>query len=267
MNQAQTSSLQKELETVEYPFTTAAGKILKFFVPKGDIIGSNIRMTRHWDYTFISHLYLWGSKRGSYVEVGANIGTDSALAREFFNVCYAFEPSSLNRELFVRNMERNGVGEIKLLPFAVSDRAEMTRLYLPRNDNVGGCSLMGDEGETQQWEEVRTVTLDAAMPPEVTDVGFIQIDTEGHDIKVLRGARQFLGRLKEKPIIKMEFQPRALKSHGSDVGDLTDFIKEFGYQIGINASMNMAPLSERVLTDLFELWQPTDAWLDIYLLP
>jgi FkbM family methyltransferase len=262
-----TQSPHAELESAEYPFKSAAGRVLKFYFPKGDIIGQVVRTTREWDFRFISNLYKWAGERGTFLEVGANIGTETALAREFFRYCFAFEPSSRNRDLFKKNMERNGIDNVQLFPFAVSDHTEVTQLYLGGENNVGSCALKPNASGMDQTEEVRTVTLDAAMAPEITDVSFIHIDTEGHDIKVLQGAKMFLRRQQIRPIIRMEFQPRTLALHGSSIEDLLQFIQEFGYKIGFIAALHMAPLSERVLIELFNLWQPTGAWIDIFLLP
>jgi FkbM family methyltransferase len=164
-------------------------------------------------------------------------------------------------------MIHNGVNNVTLIPYAVSDHAEVARLYSGEKDNFGSCALQPNARGMDHWEEVRTVTLDSAMPQEVNDVSYIHIDTEGHDIKVLLGAKDFMRRQQIRPVIRMEFQPRTLALHGSNIEDLIQFIQEFGYKIAYIASLNMAPLNERVLTELFNLWQPTNAWIDVFLLP
>jgi FkbM family methyltransferase len=258
---------EEDLETAEYPFPTVSGKVMKFFLPKGDAIGGTIRNTRAWDYSFITHLYSWAADRGSYIEVGANIGTDSVLAREYFQTCYAFEPLSYNRWLFNKNVERNAVGNIQLFPYAVSDKPGVTRLYIPDTRGVSGCSLKPDAAQGQTYEDVQTVTLDEALPPEITNVSFLQIDTEGHDIKVLRGAKNFIRRQKMPPMIKMEFQPKMLKAHDTGVEEFLAFIEEFHYRPAMNAAATVAPITPRALADFFALWQSSTAWIDVFLLP
>src|SRR5580658_9276895 len=164
MDSARAPFSDDELETIEYPFLSVTGKRMKFLVPKGDEIGSTIRNTRAWDYTFMTQFYAWAADRGDYMEIGANIGTDSVLAREYFRTCYAFEPLSGNRWLFANNVQLNGVGEIEMYPYAVSDKAGVVRLYVPGKRGVSGCSLQPDAaGELQRTEDVQAMTLDEGI--------------------------------------------------------------------------------------------------------
>jgi hypothetical protein len=105
------------------------------------------------------------------------------------------------------------------------------------------------------------------MPPHVRDVTYMHIDTEGHDIQVLKGASEFLSRQHQRPLIRMEFQPRALQMHGSHVSELIEIMERFEYTPKFNASGPMVCLSNAVLSELFTLWLPTDGWIDILLCP
>jgi FkbM family methyltransferase len=253
-----------DLDIVEYPFRTAAGRQLKFNFPRGDIIGKVISMTSEWDYAYLTHFFSWAGGRGSFVEVGANIGSDTALACDYFRKCYSFEPAPRNRDLFTKNMELNGITNVQLFPFAVGDQVGKATLFLA---DCGGNALRQDNPTMKQTVEVDVTTLDAAIPVDGTDVSYIHIDTQGHDIKVLCGARQLLRRQKQKPIIRMEFQPLTLKAHGSKIEDLIGIIQEFKYTPSMNASFHAVPLNTRILADMFELWQCGDGWIDIFLLP
>jgi hypothetical protein len=106
-----------------------------------------------------------------------------------------------------------------------------------------------------------------ALPESVRDVTFMHIDTEGHDIKVLQGARRFITRQQNRPWIRIEFQPRTLSLHGSNVAELVAFMDEFRYHAMFNANNNIVPFSFPVLIELFYLWRNTDGWIDILLLP
>ncbi len=139
-------------------------------------------------------------------------------------------------------------------------------MYIPDIRGVSGCSLKPESAQGQTWEDVQTVTLDEAIRPEINTISFLQIDTEGHDIKVLRGARNFIRRQKMPPLIKLEFQPKMLKAHDTGVEELLAFIEEFHYKIAMNAAATVAPITPRTLADFFNLWQTTTAWIDVYLL-
>jgi FkbM family methyltransferase len=253
-----------DLETVEFYFPTVTGRRPKFYVPKGDMMGPTIINTRQWEYTFITQFYSWAGDHGSFLEVGANIGADTILARDYFPYAYAFEPSSRNRDLLIKNLVRNGIGNVHLFPFAVSDRPGKMRLYF---GGTGGNSLVQNSPSKIDSEEVEVVTLDDAMPADVTNVSYIHIDTEGHDIKVLRGARRFIARQKQRPIIRIEFQPHLLVANGSKIEELLEIIEEFKYRPAMNGSIHVAFLTPFILSEFFRLWQPTEAWVDVFLLP
>jgi len=55
--------------------------------------------------------------------------------------------------------------------------------------------------------------------------------------------------------------------HGSDISELIEFIDRFQYTPKFIASGHLVSLSKLVLTELFNLWLPTDGWIDISLCP
>jgi FkbM family methyltransferase len=220
-----------------------------------------------WSVSFIRQLYQSFARGGSMVDVGANIGTNILLATDFFRRCYAIEPSSTNVAILRYNIQDNHLANVEVLPIAVSNTAGTAKLFLDGSGNSGAHSLCATHVPGMRgYEEVPVLTLDAALP-NVTDVTFMHIDTEGNDIKVLQGAREFVRRQALRPAIEIEFSPRSLARSGSSVTDLIAFLDEFDYQVSYSASNNMAPLSRTILLEMFYLWQNCGGWIDLYLLP
>ena len=255
-----------ELEVVQHLFPIEGKPPKRIYVPKGAFIGTVFQFTRPWDFGFLCNLYKNAARGGSFLEVGANIGTDTIVAAEFFQRCYCFEPLPAHVELLRKNMELNHITNVQLFPMAVSDRAGTARFFV-NTRSTGSSSLYPNDRDMDQSEEVQAVTLDAAMPLEIRDVTFMHIDTEGHDIKVLQGARQFIGRQGQRPLVRMEFQPRTLALHGSHVAELLEFIRQFRYAPFMDAASHLVPLSQQMLIDMFHLWRSTEGWIDIFLLP
>jgi FkbM family methyltransferase len=254
-----------ETEIITYPISVRGKRPKLMCVLKGDdVLTTCIKTTRFWEYNTRMQVYTQLSQGGSYVEVGANLGTDTVLAAEHFKMCYLFEPSTRHAAILKKNMELNEISNYRFFPAAVSDHCGADRLYFGISENTGSAALAQNLPGMDRFEEVQLVTLDSALA-DVTDVTMMHIDAEGHDIKVLQGARQFIARQTRRPFIKMEFQPRSLTIHGSDISELIRFMDEFKYQAFFEASNYFVPLSHGMLIDMFYSWRKTLGWIDIYL--
>jgi len=253
-------------QIVEYPFALRGGKPKRVCVPKSAKLEAGlITMARSWEYLTLAQTYAQAARGGSFVEVGANLGSDTVIAADFFKTVYAFEPAAANRRLLQKTIELNGLVNVQILPAAVSDKPGRAKFYLKEGDNTAVHSLHPNDPDMKPAEDVDVVTLDTAFDNSVRDVTYLHIDTEGHDIKVLQGGRQFIARQANRPVIRMEFQPRTLAAHGSDVSEIIAFIQEFQYRPFYMAGNFMVPLSETILTEMFRLWRGTQGWIDVFL--
>ncbi|HEX4052870.1 MAG TPA: FkbM family methyltransferase [Tepidisphaeraceae bacterium] len=258
-----------DFDIINYPYVLPDKKPKRICVPKQqNVIGTLIKTARPWEYGQVIDLYTAVGKGGSFVEVGANIGSDTILACDFFKMCYCFEPLAEHVALIQKTLELNQVTNVQVFPFAVSDQCGKSHFYLGAKGNTGMGSLKPNFPTMERLEqEVEVVTLDNQMPPEVKDVTFIHVDTEGHDVKVLQGARRFIERQTQRPMIKLEFQPRSMQLHGSGVADLIAFMDEMKYGPLFYASGVLVPLSYSILMEMFYLWRGTLGWIDIILAP
>jgi FkbM family methyltransferase len=253
---------------VAYPFALRGGNPKRVYVPKtAGWDAWQIKAADPWKYGGLAQLYAEAARGGSFVEVGANLGSDTVLASDFFKICYAFEPGAANRALLQKTLALNDICNVQVLSAAVSDQPGKANFYLKQGGGTGAHSLHPNDPDMIPREEVEVTTLDSGLPPTLIDVTYLHIDTEGHDIKVLRGARKFLARQAKRPVIRLEFQPRTLAMHGSNVAELNAFISEFGYNVFYCTENHMVPLNQRILVEMFGLWQDTRGWIDLYLSP
>lgn len=195
------------------------------------------------EYALITNLYKLTVEQhgpGVYFDVGANIGTSSVLASEVFDRIYAFEIDIKNCQLFCYVMSLNKTS-YSLCNFAVSNETGEAEVFL--NDfNHGGHSIVS-QNKTLPSIKVEKICLDD-FDPDVTNVRFLHIDTEGHDFKVLAGSHKFIDRQDSIPIVEFEFQPSSLVRNGSSINELLSFIDAFNYKAYINAAKCIAiPLS------------------------
>jgi FkbM family methyltransferase len=133
------------------------------------------------------------------LDVGANVGQWSAsmlaAARRAGRAedldLHAFEPSSYT---FARLSEALGSQRASLRQLALSERSGSSILHV-MGPGAGTNSLHALPGEHTKTttEDVATTTLEEyADSAGLDDIALVKIDTEGHDLAVLRGAGRLL---------------------------------------------------------------------------
>jgi len=132
------------------------------------------------------------------VEVGANIGYftllyDSATRGRARICCLETEPDNLVE--LRRNVGRNGLAGVEILPLAASDHDGSAHLQLGIN------GVVGDVGEI--LVEIRR--LDTLLDRKVD---FIKIDVEGHEAHVIAGAAGLLHA--HRPCVVVEVHPQLI---------------------------------------------------------
>ncbi|WP_299281445.1 FkbM family methyltransferase [uncultured Tateyamaria sp.] len=127
-------------------------------------------------------------------------GLSSAMAPKA--KIWAFEPHSENHDATAKTIELNGINNAQLRNVAVSDRE--TSVLLKSHDPLGK-SLGGNAQVVPQKgagvEVVKSVMLDFAVP-RWRNVSILQIDVEGHEKQVLRGAFHLIRRC--RPILVVD---------------------------------------------------------------
>jgi len=160
---------------------------------------------------------------GTFVDVGANVGTTTvtALGAFGFERAHCFEPFPGNVDFLRTNLEYNGLGaRAEVVEAALSDHAGTATFEIsPKNPGdarvrpEGGAA--GDLGE-ESWPttEVRIATLDSFVEGGELDpdsVTLLWIDAQGHEGQILAGAGKLLER--RVPTV-IEFWPYALRRAG-----------------------------------------------------
>jgi FkbM family methyltransferase len=154
-----------------------------------DMIGGNL--------TFVPQLYeRWGRaavrrllRRGdTFVDLGANIGAYSLWVAKLVGptgTVVAVEPEPRNCTVLRRNVELNGLLNVKTFSVGVSDRSEALTLLL-NESNSGGHSFVGQPYARGAGVEVPCKPLaDVLRDAKVARVDVMKVDIEGFEEKVL----------------------------------------------------------------------------------
>lgn len=158
------------------------------------------------------------------MDVGANLGVFTYALWRLGCQVEAFEPVPE----FAARIRVFGRHRIQVHQVALSAAAGVARLAFPREGSVvdlGRGSLSPPEKRTDQIE-VPLRTLDEYQ---FSDVSFVKIDVEGHELDVLRGAADTIARWRPTFLIEIEqrhlsFPMTRVFQHLADLGYRGSFL-------------------------------------------
>ena len=156
---------------------------------------------------------------GVAVDVGANLGYYTFKMAKRFKHVYSFEPNP-NASFPIRT---SGFHNVTLIDLALSDTHGSAELKIPVIGKVvlaGWASLIPGNCPGADHHLVRQVELATLDEFELADVALIKIDVEGHELEVLRGARQTISA--SRPILIVEIK-------NDQVDQVSNLLVSYGY--------------------------------------
>lgn len=166
------------------------------------------------------------------LDVGANIGNHARYFSGFFKRVIAFEPNPMVHAVLVANTLGCNITPVCK---GLSDTSQKLSFFQDY-DNLGASRIVKDDGAANA--SIYVTPLDDLVDDyDLSDVSFVKIDVENHELEMLRGARRFLA--KNKPVLAMEAFFASHPERGAQVDDL---LKTLGYR----HFYRLAPRSELV---------------------
>lgn len=154
--------------------------------------------TRIYEPEYVIFLRKHNSSRNSIlIDVGAHTGLFALLLADQVESGYCFEPAIDNFHILQKNLAINLL-HMTALPIAVS--SSPGRLVFTRTGSYSGTNHLGgaySEDENSVSEEVDVTTIDLECIASSLPIGILKIDTEGHELEVLRGAQELIARSPE----------------------------------------------------------------------
>lgn len=207
-------------------------KIGDYWVPKVDVRGFKKRRRTeatfaHGDGPQLRHLIraieLMKAERdlttAVAIDAGANIGSFARYMATEFQHVHAFEPAEDTYACFARNIADWGLGgQVTIYQNALSDVEEGVRM---------GASL----GRRSISREVKGKGKIPALPIDslnLENVGFIKLDVEGYETKVINGALETLGRC--RPFVMMEAK-EYLDKERDEALERHRYLESLGYEL------------------------------------
>ena len=160
----------------------------------------------------------------SIVDVGANIGDTMLLLRQVTDKpihCFEGDPFYFN----ILEQNARGIAAVRLHALLLAESPETIRV---KNKSQLGTSQFVPDAE--KGEELHFDSLDHFFQGQATgeEIGLIKTDTDGYDLRILRGAKELLRR--HQPVIFMEYDRKLFEQNQDDGISFLHYLKELGYE-------------------------------------
>jgi FkbM family methyltransferase len=161
------------------------------------------------------------------IDIGANIGiTTVAIANRIGRrgKLYSFEPTPEYFNVLKDNVFSNGLENVEVYELAVTDKVGRVPFY----QKGLSSGIVFEEGAKKF--EAPTTTMDRFLSEEkIGRIDLINMDCEGSELLVLKGAKETLSRNKVK--IFCEIHHDFLKQLGQSVEDLVEYLQGLEFQV------------------------------------
>lgn len=167
------------------------------------------------------------AEKCSAVDVGANIGNHSVFFSKFFNRVHSFEPNPLAFDVLKVNAKYAiPKNNIEPYPIGLSDIDGYHSFSINRC-NMGASKIESDEIKLSSCQNIRVKVqkADNIQCLQNEKISLVKIDVEGHEVNVLKGARNIIQH--NKPAIIFE-QGAAEIVNGSS--RTIDYLAGLGYE-------------------------------------
>lgn len=166
-----------------------------------------------------------------FVDVGANDGYYTLFAARRVGPSgrvVAAEPSSRERAHLQRNLGRNGLDNVSVVPAAIGATAGLADLHLAHGVHAGHNTLGSfahDDVVRASLERVPIEPLDSVIARHgLARVDFVKIDVEGAEASVIAGASTVLTSM--RPLMLIEINDKALRAQGNCADSLMATLRD-----------------------------------------
>ena len=169
-----------------------------------------------------------------FIDIGAHVGTWTIPFAKKVNMVHSFECSPRTYNFLCSNMALNNLDyKVKTYNTALGNEPGTTSYFIRNKDGGGNGCMKFDYDPKKQSQEivVPVTTLDSFN---LTNIGFIKIDVEGFELKVLQGA---VNTLKNNNYPKIIFESWAAWREKEEIPavqlrkELFSFLDEIGYRV------------------------------------
>jgi FkbM family methyltransferase len=198
-------------------------------------------------------------KRGTFVDVGANLGFYCMVANDVGYCSVAIEPEPRHAAFLRRNLESIGA----VLPVGLSDATGDLPLYYSAT-NSGATSLWPDSSYLKSESSVEVETFSrlasAGLLGDLADIRLVKVDVEGLEDRVVSGMQDYLTD-GWRPDLWIEVRGDRSGRNGGTFRRVASLLTEFGYVMaqvpGVSTASSTEALANREVFDV--LFRPRES--------
>ena len=167
------------------------------------------------------------------IDIGAHVGYYTLLMAQLVGEngkVYSFEPDPVNFQLLKKSVEINGFENVVLIQKAVSNITDKVKLFLGDDDSAINRIYDAKLGDAKESIDVNSVTIDEYFKENDELINFIKLDSEGSEVKIINGMKQFLSRNK-KLVMMTEFFPFLIKKSGDEPNQYLKSLEKSGFSL------------------------------------
>ena len=138
----------------------------------------------------------WVTPQSVCFDIGANVGLYTLLFGRYGGRVVAFEPLPRNLQYLSRTVEINRLRNVTIVPWAVSDKVELTRFELGENCALGRLGSGGSQ-------PVACVSVDEFIDRYGLVPDVMKIDVEGAEAAVLAGCGRLFQRCRPRILLSV----------------------------------------------------------------
>ncbi len=194
------------------------------------------------------------------IDVGGNVGIFSL---NFARYCgelgsvYVFEPLRKNQLVIELAVEINGLRNVSIFPYALSNSDGEVVLEIPSIDGAYAFMRLADENNESRPLTVRCLPLDGFIREQnIQRVDILKIDVEGAEKLVLDGGLELLRDPSRRPrVIMVELVDEFLARYGATVSEVLSMMHEIGYEaFWANNSGDLKMFSGKDINKIFNVF-------------
>lgn len=160
-------------------------------------------------------------------DIGACVGLVTVHAARKGAHVVAFEPDRDYRSRLVTNLRLNGLTDVQVVEWAVSDTGGEATLF---TDGVQGRSPSLREIGERGSVNVCTDSIDNAIERgEIPEPDVVKMDIEGAEVLALYGMRDMLASKRAPRVFFIEIHPGFLPAFDSSSEEIQSILESFGY--------------------------------------
>ena len=175
------------------------------------------------------------SNRRCAIQAGGNNGIWPVRLAEDFETVITFEPGPIMFKCLRENIKLHAADNVIAHHAALSDTTDAVTLNQHNPDNLGASFIMERNRYPYGENFITDIPAMRLDDLELKNCDFIQLDVEGYELFVLRGARQLIDRF--RPAIMLEINGCGT-AYGYEDADTIQYMQSIGYQLSIQFNEN-----------------------------